>query len=230
MPTSGPVDSVLAPPFPLLGGGRPAWGEGREGRLGMDGASALSDEELLLQVQRGDVWALELLVQRYWRRVRGLAFRLVQNWETAEDLAQETFVRLLKAVDRYRHPEPVWPWLATITRNLCRDAGRRARRQHEVQAGAAGWKPAPWAADPGELVADRAERDRVVEALRRLSPKHQQVLTLRFYEQLSLREIAGRCGVPLGTVKSRLAWGLRRLRALLGGPVAGKEEAPGPLA
>src|SRR5690554_7572617 len=45
--------------------------EGREGRLGMDGASALSDEELLLQVQRGDVWALELLVQRYWRRVRG---------------------------------------------------------------------------------------------------------------------------------------------------------------
>lgn len=196
----------------------------------MGAATVLSDEELILQVQHGDRGALELLAQRYWQRVRALAYRLVRNREAAEDLAQETFVRLLKAIDRYRHPEPVWPWLSTITRNLCRDFGRRASRRRELPAHeAAGELVAP-GPDPTEILEDRAERDRVWQALQRLSPKHQEVLTLRFYEQLTLREIAGRCGIPLGTVKSRLSWALRRLRALLLVPVAGNEEAPGPLA
>src|SRR5690606_41228038 len=87
MPTSGPVDSVLAPPFPLLGGGRPAWGEGRQGRVGLDGASARSDEELLPPVQPGDGGALEPLVQRHWRRGRGPAVRLVPDLDAAADLA-----------------------------------------------------------------------------------------------------------------------------------------------
>lgn len=189
----------------------------------MGAATVISDEELILQVQHGDRRASELLARRYWQRVRALAYRLVRNWEAAEDLAQETFVRLLSAIDRYRHPEPVWPWLYTITLNLCRDFGRRASQRLEWPADEATANVEAPGPDPTQILEDRDERARVVQALQRLSPKHREVLTLRFYEQLTLREIAGRCGIPLGTVKSRLSWALRRLRALLTVPVPGND-------
>lgn len=175
-----------------------------------------SDEDLFFQVQQGDVDALGILARRHQGRLYRLACRLVKDRQAAEDLVQETFLRLLRAARRYRYPEPFLPWLYTIITNLSRDFLKRAYRQREVPTETGGVPVAAEAeAGPGEVVERRAEYHRLVQALLRLSPKHREVLTLHFYEQLTLREIARVCGIPLGTVKSRLSWALRRLRGLL---------------
>ncbi|BAS29015.1 RNA polymerase sigma factor [Limnochorda pilosa] len=179
----------------------------------------MSDEDLFLQVQHGELGALEALVRRHHRRVYALAYRLVHDRQAAEDLTQETFFRVIRARHRYRHPEPFRPWLYAIATNLCRDYHKRAYHQREIPRDLDPAEVAETGAGPGEVAEQRAERRHMLQALRRLSPKHREVLALHFYEELTLQEIARICGIPLGTVKSRLSWALRRLREILVIPV-----------
>jgi len=177
----------------------------------------LSDERLLAAVLAGDMDALTLLVERHHRALVGYLDRLAgADWALAQDLAQETFLRVLKQHES-RGNRRFKPWLYTIATNLARDhfksaAVRRAARLDE-RAEARFADPA---ASPEEC-ALAAERDAdVVAALGGLGEEYRAALLLRFYGGMSLQEVADALDIPLGTVKSRLSVGLRRLRGLLG--------------
>ena len=184
--------------------------------LNKNHVQSTSDEQLASRVMAGDRSALAVLVERYYGPLLGYLYRLVDgDRPLAEDLVQETFVRLLRQ-DSYQPDRPFKPWLYAIATNLVRDHFRSpASRQtvsieDEVQPELN--DPSP---DPEEL-AQAVEQGRwIMLTIRRLGPEYRTVLILRFYQGLSLQEIAETLSLPLGTVKSRLSVGTHRLRDLL---------------
>jgi RNA polymerase sigma-70 factor, ECF subfamily len=176
----------------------------------------LSDEQLLDVVIAGEMAALATLVERYQQVLTGYLDRLVgADWALAQDLAQETFLRVLRQ-HATRGDHPFKPWLYTIATNLARDHFKSGATRFSVPLAS---EQETWFADeaPGpEDHAIRTERHyALVDALNQLGMEYRATIWLRFYGDLSLREIADTLEVPLGTVKWRLSTGLQRLRSVL---------------
>lgn len=158
-----------------------------------------NDWELLELAGRGDEAAWRILSTRYRPRLIGLAFVITRSRMAAEDVAQESFVRLL-----FKPPRPagdsLMPYLSTIAYRLALKEARRAGALQDV----AGLDFADPADDPAEEMAGRERREAAARAMNGLSAEHRAVLALHFQGGLSLAEIARLLGIPLGTVKSRL--------------------------
>ncbi len=176
------------------------------------------DEELMARVAHGDREALAALVDRYYAPLLGYLYRLVGGDRAlAEDLAQETFVRLLRPAG-YQPGRACRPWLYAIATNLARDHAKSATVRRQATPASEDALLALHDRSPGpEEHALRAEdASRIAAAVGALGSDYREVILLRFYHGLSLAEIAEALAIPLGTVKSRLSVGVRRLRALLG--------------
>jgi RNA polymerase sigma-70 factor, ECF subfamily len=177
-----------------------------------------SDEQLMAAVLRGDRAALGVLVERHHGPVLGYLYRLTGGRQLAEDLAQETFLALLRdsKAATYAPERPFKPWLYAIATNLARDHFKSASVRHAAgepeEALLTLHDDAP---GPEERAIAADEGSRVAAAISRLGEEYRVALLLRFYQGLSLQEIAGAMRIPLGTVKSRLSVGTRRLRELL---------------
>jgi RNA polymerase sigma-70 factor (ECF subfamily) len=174
-----------------------------------------TDEQLMIAVLKGDGDALTELVERYHGPLLGyLCWLLNGDRSLAEDLVQETYLRLLKS-DSFQHERPFKPWLYAIATNLARDYSRKERhRVHLRDESMEGiYDDAP---GPEEVAIIRDEARVVAQAIALLSETHRVVLLLRFYVGLSLQEIANTLEIPVGTVKSRLCTGTHRLREVLG--------------
>lgn len=171
----------------------------------------IRDEELCRQVQEGSEAAMEALVHRYHRPVFAYLYRLTYHRQTAEDLTQESFARLLARIGTYRFPQPFRPWLFTIAHNLYKDHCKAAE-QRAIPAAEPVSAHVPALVDLSERIAEQAA---VSGALRSLEPDQREVVLLRFYQDLKVDDIARVTGVPAGTVKSRLFHAVRKLKALL---------------
>jgi len=170
-----------------------------------------TDEDLFREWQQGSAGALEALVQRYHAPLIAHLFRLLGDVHLAEDLAQETFVRLVRATQVYRYPRPFRPWLYTIARRLALNERRRASYRYEeprAQLPAAALD----APDPAEWLERLEQRSLLQQALAGLSFEQREVLSLRFGEGLDVNETAVLLGIPAGTVKSRTFAALHHLR------------------
>lgn len=174
----------------------------------------VSDEELFRQWQRGNVDAFETLVQRYQRPLLSHLYSLVGSAQIAEDLVQETFVRLVREAQSYRYPRPFFPWLYTIARNLALKELASAYHRH-VDLGIALPQASTQESDPEEAVERWEQRHNLQRALVHLSFEQREVLSLRFREELSVKEVAELLAIPVGTVKSRTFQALHRLRQYL---------------
>jgi RNA polymerase sigma-70 factor, ECF subfamily len=178
-----------------------------------------TDEDLALRIKRGDTDALSTLVERHHSPLVGFLYRMTGGDRAlAEDLVQEAFLRVLRAIARYEYTRPFKPWLYAIAANLSRDHFKRAetRRTEAVPDEAMGQVADEDASPEGRVIAgDEAEH--VAAAVAALPDHQRAAVILRYYQGLSLAEIADTLGVPVGTVKSRLSLGLRRLRARLEG-------------
>jgi len=175
-----------------------------------------SDEQVFARVQAGDRVALAVLVERYQGPLMKFLFRMTGQVQTAEDLAQEAFIRLLT----YHGvpPERFRPWVFTIAHNLACDTFRSAAVRRETEGLPDEEQGSEWVVDPldVESLALQTSNYRQVNVLLQDLPFGQrEVLVLRFYHELPLKEIARITGAPLGTVKSRLFHGLRRARSIL---------------
>lgn len=176
----------------------------------------LRDEQLLAAALDGDADALVELVARYQGPLTGYLDRLAGgDWALAQDLVQETFLRVLRQQTQ-RGNRPFKPWLYAIATNLARDHFKSATVQRST------YLDEPLEAlltddtlGPEDCVLALERGADIAAALNGLSAEYRAALVLRFYNDLSLQEIANALGIPLGTVKSRLSVGLRRLRALL---------------
>lgn len=173
-----------------------------------------ADEELFREWQGGSAGALEALVRRHHAPLLAHLYRLVGDRALAEDLAQETFLRLVREVHAYRYPRPFAPWLYTIARNLARNHWQSAYHRR-VAVGADPAAARVGAPDPAAWLERAEQREGLRAALAALSFEQREVLSLRYGEELPVVEAAARLGLPAGTVKSRTFAALRRLRALL---------------
>jgi RNA polymerase sigma-70 factor (ECF subfamily) len=151
--------------------------------------------------QRGSASDLEALFRAHWPRAFRAAYLVTHDAGAAEDIAQESFLAAIRALDRFDRRRPFGPWLHRIVVNRAIDWARARRLRSEVELSES--LPAPDAvAAPG---------DDVLAALARLSPEQRAVVVMRYLLELTPGEIAEALGLPRGTVNSRLRRGLDAL-------------------
>ena len=177
--------------------------------------------EIARGLRRRDPDLLDELIGRYQYRLPRYLWTLTGSRESAEDLFQETWIRVLEKGHQYN---PRWrfeAWLFSIARNLAIDLLRRRQPEsleallNKSEEGAVREWPDRESATPFEAVAAGEQSERVRGVLRRLPPDAREVLVLRFQEEMDLSEIAEVVRAPLSTVKSRLYRGLEAFRNLL---------------
>jgi RNA polymerase sigma factor (sigma-70 family) len=178
----------------------------------------LSDEALLAGLTFGDAEAGRAFVVRFQGRVYGLALTILRDRALAEDIAQEAFVRAWKHGPSYDPRRgTVAAWLARITRNLAIDALRLRRAEvmdPDVLAAVA--PPSDVSVEDAALTSHAAAAVR--QALRRLPEEQSRALMLAAFYGRTAEEISRSEEIPLGTAKTRIRLGLRRVRALLTAP------------
>jgi RNA polymerase sigma-70 factor (ECF subfamily) len=184
-----------------------------------------SDESLMLRYRDGDVRAFELLVTRHRKALFNFILRFVRDTAQAEDVTQETFLRLVKGADAYERQAKFTTWLYTIARNLCVDASRRGKHRKAASL------DAPIGDEDGsatllDLVADggaavdrqaqsRELAVRLRQAIEALPDEQREIFLLREVADLQFNEIANVVGCPENTVKSRMRYALEKLREAL---------------
>src|SRR5208282_4979260 len=149
---------------------------------------------------------LEELIVRFQHRLMRYLLFLTGNRDTAEDIFQEVWMRVLVRGDQFDGRARFETWLFTIARNLVIDQRRKRTMTFEVVAD----EPTPF-----DRVSNLEDREKIAAALLELDTLHREVLALRFYEELSLEEIAKVTRAPLSTVKSRLYRGLAMIKPRL---------------
>ena len=197
MAASGPQDAPARAGRAAQPSGRLAAG-GRDERAWVRGAQAGSEADL------------EELYRAHWGRAYRAAYLVVHDAAAAEDIAQEAFLAAVRALDRFDRRRPFGPWLHRIVVNRAIDWARARSLRREVgdeSLGTIGTPPAP--------VDDDLER--ILSAMRDLSPEHRAVIVLRHLLEYTPGQIAEVLELPRGTVNSRLRRGLDELARLLGG-------------
>ena len=168
-------------------------------------------------LKRNDPEILDQLIELYQHRLLRYLLFLTGKREVAEDLFQETWMRVLVRGAQYNGKARFDTWLFTIARNLVIDLSRKRQMASLDEMSEAGEDERPFEVaidgpSPFEQFATREDRAEVQEVLLKLEPNYREVLVLRFHEELSLEEIATVTRAPLSTVKSRLYRGLAALR------------------
>ena len=166
--------------------------------------------DLMTRVQAGDFAAFELLYDRYWRFVYGIALRIVQDEAAAEHVAQAVFLKIWTAPGSYRSGD-FSAWLARAVRDRALDEirGRRTGAEFRASGDAVEGAEGPM---PASLRGEDA-----VRFLAQLPQEEREPIELAFFAGLSNREIAAATGTSVETVKARLRSGLRRIRETLSG-------------
>ena len=184
-----------------------------------DWRAAVGFDSELTRLRSGDVEAAAALMERYQHRLYRYLLRLVRQPDVAEDLFQQTWLRVMERIGSYDPELRFDGWLFALAHNLSVDYLRRYRPESldeplpsgdaraEVIAGSA----------PGALeqLLERERAGGLAEAVAELPFPFREVLTLRFEEEMQLEEIAGVLALPLGTVKTRLHRALKHLRRTL---------------
>jgi len=167
--------------------------------------------------------AFEDLVRKYQQRVYALCRRLTGAHQSADDLAQETFIKAYFALARFDAEWPLYPWLRRIALNTGLNYLKSRRRERPLDEAALGPRRMPFSppADGPEERLERAEFEAKFErAVASLPSDQRSVFVLRFHESLSYEDISRALDVPVGTVMSRLNRARQRLKDLLADSLA----------
>ncbi len=185
----------------------------------------VTDEVLMVRFQGGDRAAFAILVRRHKAPIYNFVLRMVRSSSSAEDLTQDTFVKVVQSSGEFKHEARFYTWLYAIARNLCIDHLRKmSLRQHPSLD-----QPSPQSPDGPTLLertagsAPSAERtaigaemgQRITRCVEALPAEQREVFLLREIGNLSIKEIAVIVAVPEGTIKSRLRYALERLQESL---------------
>jgi RNA polymerase sigma-70 factor, ECF subfamily len=186
-------------------------------RLEATNQQILTDAQLLALIVRGENWALSEIHARYARLVFSIALKTLNDRASAEEIVQQVFTEVWRHARRYRLEQGKFSaWVSAITRHQCIDELRRRRVRPTADSGY--WESLDKLAgndDPAQHVQDTFERARIREALKQIPTQERTVIELAFWGGMTQREIALHSHTPLGTVKTRLRLGMRRLKPLL---------------
>jgi RNA polymerase sigma-70 factor (ECF subfamily) len=184
-----------------------------------------TDEALMLRYRDGEVRAFEVLLTRHRRPVYNFILRFVGHPAQAEDLLQETFLRVIKGAETYERQAKFTTWLYTIARNLCVDASRRGKHRKATSLDA----PIDGDGESGGLLEVLPSQGQAVDrqvigkqvglqiqqAIDRLGEEQREVFIMRELLDMPFKEIADVVGCSENTVKSRMRYALEKLRETL---------------
>ena len=196
-----------------------------------------SDRELVDRCRDGDQAAFRQLFERYQRRAYSLAFSVVHNADDALDVVQEAFMKAHRHIGNFEGTASVYTWLYRIVMNVAIDHLRKHSRnatvdyddavahlEAEAPAGAEGLLPQLADGNPAQSLSRREVRERIDQALMRLSPNHRAVLVMREVDGLSYEEMAVVMQCSKGTIMSRLFHARRYMQQHLLELMGGKKD------
>lgn len=160
------------------------------------------DRRLVELALEDDDTAFEYLFDRYRDAIRRLLVQRSGNASDADDLLQETFIKVYINLHKYSPEYTVGQWVYTIARNTFIDFVRR--RQDDLSIDERFTAPASSSPTPEERFINLQQRTQIEGYLERLSPRYRQLIVLRFFDELSYEEIAAKLSLPLGTVKTQI--------------------------
>ena len=166
-----------------------------------------TSNELVERCLQGDQEAWAQIVRQNWRKVFNIAYKFVGRHDEAEDLAQDIFLRIFKALHTFDRRANFQTWLISISRNLCIDHYRSLRKERETMArdiDASDLHPASAERGPYAQLEQRGLKDLIRRALAELPPTLREAVVLRDLQEFTYLEIAERLSLPEGTVKSRI--------------------------
>jgi RNA polymerase sigma-70 factor (ECF subfamily) len=207
-------------------------------------AQPLTPDSLIEQCLSGDQSAWETIVQQNWRKVFNVAYKFVGKHDEAEDLTQDIFLKIFRALATFDRRANFQTWIISISRNLCIDHYRSVRKERQTiarEVDAGDLQPASTDRGPYQAAEHQDMRVLLKQALQSLPLTLRTAVVLRDLQELSYQEIADRLGLPEGTVKSRINRGrielarqLRRLqdkqpaaRRRRGAPARARTRRPG---
>ena len=182
--------------------------------------SSPTDEELIARFQNGDVYAFEQIVHRYKNPLINFVYHFLGDRIDAEDVVQETFLRVFRNKHLYRNIAKFSTWIYTIAGNLAKTELRRRRRRKLLSLSQMGYEdkeyelPDPFASTD-RIVTTRMNEKEIHDAINALPVKFKEVVVLRDIQEFSYEEISKILKIPIGTVKSRVNRGRLRLQKKL---------------
>lgn len=174
-----------------------------------------SDEELVKTFLQGDEESFRKLVDRYQSPLLNYIYRFTGNRATAEEIIQDTFMSVFKNIGKFNPTYPFRSWIYAIATNRAMSCSKRHRELRWDEDEEPPQKKSADFSEPLQNVSELERAQAVQTALDLLPEKQRAIFILRFYQMLSYEEIALAMGCPLGTVKSRMCYAIRRLRGIL---------------
>jgi RNA polymerase sigma-70 factor (ECF subfamily) len=193
----------------------------------LDVLKDVDETKLIERLVSRDERAFNDLVRAYERRVHALVLRMLGNRAEAEDLAQEVFVQVFKAIGTFRGESKLSTWIFRIAINLCKNRSKYLRVRHSseqdeleavaerVPLGEARRANVGHVERPDEMVSGKQVERIVQEAILKIEPSFRECLVLRDVEEMSYEEIEEVTGLPAGTVKSRIHRARAQLKELV---------------
>jgi RNA polymerase sigma-70 factor (ECF subfamily) len=170
-------------------------------------AQPATPDILIEQCLSGDQAAWDAIVRQNWRKVFNVAYKFVGKHDEAEDLTQDIFLKIFKALKTFDRRANFQTWIISISRNLCIDHYRSVRKERQTiarEVGTSDLQPASKERTPYALAEHQDLRAMLRQALDTLPLTLRTAVVLRDLQELSYQEIADRLGLPEGTVKSRI--------------------------
>jgi len=186
-----------------------------------------SDDKLVKEICNGNLKAFNILYQKYSSPILNYIYKLTGNTEIAEDIFQETFIRVINNIERYNPLYRFSTWIYTIASNLCFNELKKINKnkilfQESVLNGHEESKHShiqiqSKEKNPLERIEILDIQEKIKGAIDQLSETHKMVFIQKFYQELSYKEIAEIMNCSIGTVKSRIHYAVENLRKLLEG-------------
>lgn len=159
-----------------------------------------TDEALVRDIQDGDIFAFELLVKRYQRKLHAFVSRMVFDYQQSQDIVQESFISLYKTIDRVDPAQKFSSYVFSITRNTAISHMRKRRAEISLE-------DIEIAEEDESLYSQLVQaddKDRIQKALMLLDPKYRTVIKLYYFDDLSYEEISASMHIPVNTVRTHL--------------------------
>lgn len=184
-----------------------------------------SDIELIHQFKKGNKEVFDLLVERYHQKIYNTCYRMLGNSEDAQDITQETFIKLFKNLNSFKEKSSFSTWVFMITTNICRDKLRKRKNNKETES----IDEKEYLLNDNKISTDTPEEvsilhetgNQIQSEINKLPDKHKEVVILREFEALSYNEISKVLDISLGTVKSRLSRARSSLRKSINNIIKG---------
>lgn len=179
-----------------------------------------NETNLIERVCSGDIYAFQEIVERYKKKVYYIAYDIVGDFHEAEDISQEVFIKMYRALDRFRKDAKMSSWLYQIAVNTSIDSLRRRKAKPRINVGdieqvgvrEKALESTNLEADPERRAVATLMQEHIDQALHKITPQERVVFVMRHYNEFKIREIADVLEVSSGTVKSLLFRALKKLR------------------